>query len=61
MSPMPEPQPGRYLDRCGTPYEASRDKQARWWVKKLTTKEPVAYPKPDFPAAVNAGIFTYQS
>jgi hypothetical protein len=63
MSTMPEPQPGRYLDSCGTLYEATRHPKNGWHLRKnpAATEKETAYPKPDFPAAVNAGIFTYQS
>ena len=63
MSPtMPEPTPGLYADSCGTPYLASRHPKTGWHLHKnpATTAPETAYSKPDFSAAVNAGIFTFQ-
>ena len=59
---MSDPQPGLYCDSCGTPYEATRHPKTGWWLTKQARRTgnepPAAYPKPDFPAAVAAGIFT---
>ena len=59
---MPEPTPGLYKDSCGTPYLASRHPKTGWHLHKhpTTTAPETAYQKPDFSAAVNAGIFTFQ-
>ena len=58
---MPEPTPGLYADTCGTPYLASRHPKTGWHLHKhpTTTAPETAYSKPDFSAAVNAGIFTF--
>ena len=65
MSPTPEPQPGTYLDSCHTRYLATRHPKTGWWLQKQAAppgKEwPPAYQKPDFPAAVLAQIFIFQS
>ena len=61
MSPTPEPQPGRYLDSSGTPYEATHHKKLGWHIQKMSGERgrpPAPYQKPDFAASVCAGIFT---
>lgn len=63
MSQPPEPQPGIYLDSIGTRYAAQLHPKTGWWIQKMTGENgrpPAAYQKPDFVAACNAGIFTFQ-
>ena len=63
MSPTPEPPQGLYLDSCRTRYLATQERRTgRWSIQKQTGERgrPTApFECPDFPASVNAGIFTY--
>ena len=59
MSITPEPKPGRYRDSCYTAYEATKHPKTGWWLRKAGSLFP-AFSKPDFPAAVNAGLFIFQ-
>jgi hypothetical protein len=60
MSPAtPAPLPGRFVDSCGTAYDATLHPKTGWRIRKISSHWP-AYSKPDFEAAVNAGIFVFQ-
>ena len=64
MSPTPEPATGLYLDSCGTRYMATHEKKTGWWLQKQPAfgcAGPATFQKPDFPAAVLAGVFTKSS
>lgn len=61
---LPEPRPGLYADSCGTHYLTRLDKKTGWWLQKQVP--PGGWPakpfqRPDFPAAVNAQIFIFQT
>ena len=62
MSPTPEPRAGIYLDSSGTRYLATHEKRTGWWLTKQPNpgnEPPAPFQKPDFQAAVMAGVFTY--
>ena len=57
-----EPLTGLYLDSIGTRYRATAHPKLGWFIQKLTGtpgRPSDSYAKPDFPAAVNAGIFHF--
>ena len=58
MSPSPEPRPGLYADSCGTHYHATRHPKTGWWLDKCGSPQP-PYQRPDFNAAVLAGLFIF--
>ena len=66
MSPAPPPTPGLYPDSCGAPYAATLHPKTGWWLQKRGRRpfggpDPPPFQRPDFPAAVHAGLFTFAS
>lgn len=63
MLPSPAPLPGLYRDSCGTVYRATHDRRSGWWLEKMALKLrplhawPGPFQRPDFEAAVCAGLF----
>lgn len=53
----PEPIPGMFLDNCGTRYRATKVPKIGWWIQREGTRPSESFPYPDFPTAVQDGLF----